>query len=220
MSTASVPVASTSAAAVEDANDGDEGARGRRVHFDRRRQALAIRVDQADFYVSAQPNEYLSTVLGSCIAVCMRDPEVLCGGMSHFALPEDTGVLEPLPGLQLRYGAYAIERLINALAARGALRKRLEVKVFGGANVIASGTPIGFRNAEFVERYFAREGIPIAASHMRGHSGRKVLYFPATGKALVRLLTPDAVPRLARHESEIERKVREMPAAGMTTIFR
>lgn len=207
-------------ATAESSGGVSEGPHGRRVHFDRERQALAIRVDQADFYVSSQPNEYLSTVLGSCIAVCIRDPEVQCGGMSHFALPENAGAEEALPGLQLRYGAYAIERLINALASRGAMRKRMEVKVFGGANVIACETPIGFRNAEFVERYFAREQIPIVASHLRGHSGRKVLYFPTTGKAMVRLLTPDAVPLLARHESEIERKVRETPAAGSTTIFR
>lgn len=192
----------------------------RRVHFDREIGALAIKVDQADYYVSSQPNEYLVTVLGSCIAVCMRDPAVMCGGMSHFALPEETGVQDTLPSLQLRYGAYSIERLINALAARGAARHRLEVKVFGGANVIESETKIGFRNADFVEQYFEREGIAIMARHLRGQSGRKVRYFPMTGRAQVKLLTPDVAPLIARHESEVERNVAQKPATGSTTIFR
>lgn len=198
----------------------DSGTGARRVRFDRSLGALAIKVDQADFYVTSEPHQYLATILGSCIAVCIRDPVILCGGMSHFALPEETGTPDATPGLQLRYGAFSIERLINALAARGALRQRLEVKVFGGANVIESGAKIGYRNSDFVESYFEREGIAIAARHLRGQSGRKVRYFPTTGRVQMKLLASALAPKIARHESEIERRVADASPAGRTTIFR
>ncbi|MGZ5927150.1 MAG: chemotaxis protein CheD, partial [Rhizomicrobium sp.] len=102
---------------------------------------------QGDTYVSDKPNEVLVTILGSCIAACIRDPHLGVGGMNHFLLPHGSDV-----GRDARcYGINAMELLINELLKSGARRERLQAKIFGGANVMAGLSDIGGRNAEFAE---------------------------------------------------------------------
>jgi chemotaxis protein CheD len=155
----------------------------RQAHYDPATRATAMWIYQGDFYVSSRPDLYLTTVLGSCIAVCVRDPVTGCGGMNHFLLPDTELSEDHYPSLALRYGSYSVERLINAILSRGGRRERLEVKVFGGANVSGINSNIGGRNVDFIEHYFARERISIAAADMRGVYPRKLRYFPSTGRA-------------------------------------
>jgi chemotaxis protein CheD len=148
--------------------------------------------------VKVMPGEYevggadttLVTLLGSCVAACIRDPVAAVGGMNHFMLPHDrsNGGLGGVANG--RYGAYAMEVLINELLKRGALRSRLEAKVFGGANVIAgmTTTAVGESNAEFVLDYLAAEGIAVAGQDLGGRDARKVAYFVGSGRVLVRHL--------------------------------
>ena len=137
-------------------------------------------------YLVVDDGTALVTVLGSCVAACIRDPMLQLGGMNHFLLP-DGNVGDGAPA---RYGSYAMELLINDLLKRGAARNRLEAKVFGGANVLKGFTsnPVGTRNAEFVRRYLDAERIPVMAEDLRGIHPRKVCYFPATGRAVVQRL--------------------------------
>jgi len=154
-----------------------------RTSFDSDNRATAMWIYQGDFYVSSRPDLYLTTVLGSCIAVCVRDPMSGTGGMNHFLLPDADFTEEHYPSLALRYGSYSIERLINAILSRGGRRERLEVKVFGGANVNDTNSNIGGRNVDFIEHYFAKERISITAADLRGVHPRKLRYFPSTGRA-------------------------------------
>ena len=71
------------------------------------------------------------TVLGSCIAACLHDRVARVGGMNHFMLPDGGGEVSG------RYGAYAMELLINGMMARGAMRSRLQAHLYGGANIIS-----------------------------------------------------------------------------------
>lgn len=130
-------------------------------------------------YLVIDNDTALVTVLGSCVAACIRDPLLKLGGMNHFLLP-DGNVGDGAPA---RYGSYAMELLINDLLKRGAARNRLEAKVFGGANVLKGFTsnPVGTRNAEFVRRYLDAERIPVIAEDLRGIHPRKVWYFPIPG---------------------------------------
>lgn len=144
--------------------------------------SVMVWVAQADFYVTANPVEVLSTILGSCIAVCIHDPVAACGGMNHFLLPEAPTPTDGLPSIELRYGSYSIERLINAVLSRGGRRDRLEAKVFGGSNVLGT-TNIGHHNADFVEAYLEKEGVPIVARDLRGTAPRRIHYYPTTGLA-------------------------------------
>ncbi|MFN0218400.1 MAG: chemotaxis protein CheD [Hyphomicrobium sp.] len=163
--------------------DADPPPGSRRIFFDQRSNSLVVWVCQGDYYVSSSPYEVLSTVLGSCIAVCMRDPVVGCGGMNHFLLPTSARINDGGSSVALRYGSYSIERLTNALIARGAVRERLEVKVFGGANIMSGGANFGHANADFVESYLKREGLKVLARSLRGTQPRRLRFHPVTGRA-------------------------------------
>ena len=136
-------------------------------------------ITQGEAYVSTDDNEVLSTVLGSCVAACIRDPFLRIGGMNHFLLPEG-GAQD---GIAMRYGVHAMECLINALLSRGATRGRLEAKLFGGANVMASLAGVGWRNADFAERFLELEGISVVGGDLRGTAPRRVQFWPTTGRA-------------------------------------
>ena len=164
---------------------------GRRRFFDRSLGMTIVQVLQGDYYVTNRKDEVLTTVLGSCIAACVRDPWWGVGGMNHFLLPAEGGSVDVAVSTRLRYGAYAMEQLINDVLSRGGRRDRLEIKLFGGGNVVAGLGGVGHRNADFIERYMGTEGFRIAASHLRGTLPRKVQYTPRTGRVRMRELDPD-----------------------------
>jgi chemotaxis protein CheD len=91
-------------------------------------------VIQGEFKVSDDPNVVLSTILGSCVAACMRDPVAGVGGMNHFLLP---GQANGTGGEATRYGVHLMELLINGLLKKGARRERIEAKIIGGAKTIS-----------------------------------------------------------------------------------
>lgn len=179
----------------------------------------ALWVFQGNYQVSTRRDVFFTSVLGSCIAVCMRDPAVGIGGMNHFLLPDSNGSEKNDPLLALRYGSYSIERLINAILSRGGLRERLEIKVFGGANVIASANQIGDRNAAFVERYFERERLRIVAADLRGGRARKIRYYPDSGRAQVSELREADGRETAVNEKAIMTRIAASPVSGGIDIF-
>jgi chemotaxis protein CheD len=140
-----------------------------------------VHVVQGEFQVTSDPNVVLTTILGSCVAACICDPVAQVGGMNHFLLPgTDTGGrAEPDA---MRYGVYSMELLLNALYRYGAKRERLEVKLFGGARMIDGLTDIGNQNATFAERFLRSEGIQVLGGSLRGEHGRRIQYWPVTGR--------------------------------------
>ncbi|MFC4727292.1 chemoreceptor glutamine deamidase CheD [Coralloluteibacterium thermophilus] len=187
-----------------------------RTYFDVGLRVRATKLLPADYYVG-EPGVALTTVLGSCVAACLRDPVMRIGGMNHFMLPDgDIG-----GGAPARYGSHAMELLINALLVRGARRDRLEAKVFGGGNVLQgfTSTPVGTRNAQFVLAYLQTEGIPVLAKDLGGIHPRKVAFFPETGRALVRQL-PHAHEDAVRAEERAYRdRLVSAPPAGSVELF-
>lgn len=198
---------------------GDADVTSRQSHFDPGAEATAIWIFQGDFYVSARPDMFLTTVLGSCVAVCMRDPIAGCGGMNHFLLPDAEDRGEHDPGLALRYGSYSIERLINAILSRGGRRERLEIKVFGGANVLGGLSDVGSRNVDFIEHYFAKERLPIKAVDLRGNFPRKLRYFPTTGRAQVSDLRNGEAADAIRSETDMRAKMPFSKLSGEVEVF-
>ena len=202
------------------APDSEGDASGRKSHFDPGAGATAVWIFQGDFYVSSRPDLFLTTVLGSCIAVCIRDPVAGCGGMNHFLLPDTDSKEDQYPSQALRYGSYSIERLINAILSRGGRRERLEVKVFGGANVSGGATDMGARNVDFIEHYFANERIPIAAADLRGIWPRKLRYFPTIGCAQVRELRDTEAAEAVKAEAEQRKGGLFAKQSGDVEIFK
>jgi chemotaxis protein CheD len=163
-----------------------------------------VKILPGEYYVT-RADEAVSTVLGSCISACVRDPVRNVGGMNHFMLPEDASNgpnnwLDPAIGLATRYGSYAMESLVNDLLKLGATRERLEIKVFGGGRVLSGMTDVGARNIDFVRSYIQLEGYRIAAEDLGGTQPRKVVYFPATGRVKMRRLRPVENRIISHHE--------------------
>jgi chemotaxis protein CheD len=192
---------------------------GSRKYRDPRFDAVAVKVFPGDHYVTADADEMLVTILGSCVTACIRDPLAGVGGMNHFMLPESAGAGWDTASASMRYGNVAMERLINDILKRGGARERLEIKVFGGGNVMNGTTNIGHRNAEFVEEYLAAEGLPIAAHHLRGNLPRRVHYFPATGKVMLLELQRSEQEEVVRSEHSYKHKIEVEPAAGSVELF-
>ncbi len=144
----------------------------------------AVKVLPGEYFVSNE-DVMVMTVLGSCIAACIWDGRVRAGGMNHFMLPEGDGVEGGG-----RYGSYAMELLINHLLKLGARRETMQAKVFGGAQVMAgfSSMNVGERNTQFVLDYLSTERIPVVSQDVLDIHPRKVCFFPASGKALVKRL--------------------------------
>jgi len=190
-----------------------------RRYRDPRFDAVAVKVFPGDHYVTSDADEMLVTILGSCVTACIRDPLIGVGGMNHFMLPESAGAGWDTASASMRYGNVAMERLINDILKRGGSRERLEIKVFGGGNVMNGTTNIGHRNAEFVEQYLAAEGLPIAAHHLRGNLPRRVHYFPATGKVMLLELRRSEREEVVRSEDTYKHKIEVEPEAGSVELF-
>jgi chemotaxis protein CheD len=167
-------------------------------------------------------NELLSTILGSCVSACVRDPRTGVGGMNHFMLPEPGAGSDPwggVAGRATRYGSAAMEELINAVLKAGGLRRGLEVKIFGGGRVLARVTDIGRRNLEFVEHYLATEKLAVAARDVGEGCAREVRYFPHSGAARVRRLKRHDRERVAVRERGYRKQLAAKPVAGAIELF-
>jgi chemotaxis protein CheD len=138
-------------------------------------------VIEGQYLVSDDPDLVLTTVLGSCVAACLRDPVARIGGINHFLLPGDTDRAKS--GEAERYGVHLMELLVNGLMTRGAHRGRLEAKLFGGAKTIFKSSDVGAMNASFAERFLKNEGIAIIGGSLGGKSGRRLEYWPVSGRA-------------------------------------
>lgn len=188
------------------------------VYYDRSFDTVAAKLLPGEYYVTDR-EMVLVTVLGSCVAACIRDADSGLGGMNHFMLP-DEGCREVV-GCSARYGTYAMEVLINHLLKAGARRSRLEAKVFGGGAVLASlsSSNVGERNAEFVLDFLAAEKIPVLAQDLLDSYPRKVYYFPRCGKVLVRKLHDVHNDTLFTRERDYRSRLRRSLVAGEVELF-
>jgi len=193
---------------------------GTRRYRDPRFDAIAVKVFPGEHYVTASADEMLVTILGSCVTACIRDPLVGVGGMNHFMLPEAMGGGWDTASGSMRYGNVAMERLINDILIQGGVRQRLEIKVFGGGNVMKGATSnIGHRNADFVETYLLAENLPIDAHHLRGSLPRRVHYFPSTGRVMLLELQRTEEEAIVRSERLYKSKIQVEPIAGSAELF-
>ena len=169
------------------------------------------------YYVTAA-DEVIATVLGSCVSACVRDPAAGVGGMNHFMLPDDPR--GDASGAVMRFGSYAVERLINELVKYGARRERLEIKIFGGGRMIQSRSDVGAANVRFVRNYLQEEGLVIAAEDVGGAWARRLRYHARSGVACIKHLDMGEAGRLAGEEEELRSSLRQRPlASGEVELF-
>ena len=152
---------------------------GRRIH-----------IAQGEHAIGDDKGTVITTILGSCVAVCLWDPDRRIGGMNHILIPG--GGVSDLGARGA--GATAMERLINALMKAGARRDRLTAKVFGGASIVAGLSDIGARNAAFALDYLRAEGIGCQSRSVGGRMARQIRYWPESGRAQQRLVPAGEAP--------------------------
>ncbi len=163
----------------------------------------------------------LVTVLGSCVAACIRDYHSGIGGMNHFMLPDSAADDNSPMGTSARYGTYAMEILINQLLKLGARRINLEAKVFGGGNVLKGLTVanVGQRNADFVMEYLATEKIRVVAQDLVDIYPRKVYYFPSSGKVMVKKLRTLHNNTVFAREKDYSSRLKKSKVEGDVELF-
>ncbi|WP_448202510.1 chemotaxis protein [Azospirillum sp. sgz302134] len=194
-----------------------DGVRSDGSYFDPEFQAYVVPVVLGHHRISSRADDMLVTTLGSCVAACIHDPVARVGGMNHFLLPgapSHEGF-----GVATRYGSVAMERLINDLLARGARRERMEVKLFGASRVIDTSMDVGASNAAFALDYVRREGLTVAGQDLGGPVGRRVHFFPTTGKAFRRLLRPETERETVYQELDYLKILKHTPVEGEVELF-
>lgn len=187
--------------------------------FDSHFNAFALPVGIGEYCVTSQENEMLVAVLGSCISACIRDPSTGLGGMNHFMLPHNAPNDLAQNSFVLRYGHYAMEKLINDLVSRGASKKRLEIKLFGGSSLLHVRTRIGEDNIAFVRNYLQAEGFQIASEDLGGLYPRRVHYFPKTGKVYRLLMRRSDDAQVFNDELSFRDRLRKQPVEGEVKLF-
>ena len=184
-------------------------------YLDHHFQHNAVKVLPGEYFV-ADESMVIMTVLGSCIAACLWDSRARVGGMNHFMLPD--GDATDVSG---RYGSYAMELLINEMLKLGARRETMQAKIFGGAQVMHNFTTmnVGERNTQFVVSYLRTERIPIVSEDVLDIYPRKVVFFPATGKAMVKRLAHAHPDVLAQEKRGSAATVVQTTAGGSVDLF-
>lgn len=176
-----------------------------------------------DFYVTRE-DEVLDTVLGSCVSACIRNTKTGVGGMNHFMLPHPRGN-EPsdswgaVANSATRYGSASMEQLINKILSAGGTRADLEVKIFGGARVLAVATDVGQQNVEFVRDFLKQEGLKVVSEDVGNTMPRHVQYFAVSGKVRVKHLGNSQSAKLISEEVSYSKTLDKQPVAGSIDLF-
>jgi chemotaxis protein CheD len=191
------------------------------VYYDRTFDCEAAKILPGEYYCTGR-DMLIVTVLGSCVSACIRDRVSGIGGMNHFMLPDGGGNDGSNPvSASMRYGAYAMEMLINQLLKLGARRENMEAKVFGGGSVLAGFTSInvGERNAQFVRNFLRMENMRITAEDLNDIYPRKVYFFPKTGKVLVKKLKQTHNDTLAMREHAYASRLKSSSVCGEVELY-
>lgn len=191
-----------------------------KLYFDQTFAMNAARLLPGDYFATANPM-LLVTTLGSCVAACIRDPQRGIGGMNHFMLPDNSQELGGWGNSSARYGAYAMEMLINRLLKLGARRQHLEAKLFGGGAVIQhmKTSNIGERNARFGLDYLETEGIPVISQDLLDIYPRKIYFYSHTGKVLVKKLNHSYHDVVVNREQTYRSRLQSSQVVGDVELF-
>ena len=160
----------------------------------------SVYITQGETAVGSDPDMVISTILGSCISICLWDPVAGVGGMNHLLLADVVR-----GGGEVSSGAVAMDRLINQMMPLGAERPRLHAKLFGGSSMLQGRTDIGSRNAEFGRTYLKNEHIPCDAENVGGERARRLRFWPATGVAQMKFV--EEAPVLEQPKKEAKNDV-------------
>lgn len=190
------------------------------IFWDGRLNVWSKGIPPGGFDVTDREDLVLSTLLGSCVAACIRDTETGFGGLNHFLLPGDPDGGGNGYGGADRYGVNAMETLINAILRGGGQRGRLEAKLFGGGAILdmTAGDTVGSRNATFAREYMRSEGIPVKGEDLGGPSPRRIYFSPFSGKVKVQRLARSDAVKVSAEEKKLKDSASK-PKSGAVELF-
>ncbi len=195
------------------------------THYNSRLQKNVVIIHPGEYYATGE-DMYISTVLGSCIAVAFHDAKKGLGGLNHFMLPGSLDKEDYILSESGKYGMYAMELVINDLLKLGASRQNLRAKVFGGGHVLSAsigdndGVPKS--NITFAFEYLRMEGFPVDSSDVGGTIARKIFFDPRTSRVLLKRITGKLVVDVEKEEEDYLEKIRkkeEKKTRGEPTFF-
>jgi chemotaxis protein CheD len=150
-------------------------------------QAADVYLHPGHLFASAEPAT-VTTVLGSCVSVCLFDSDAQLGGINHYLLPHWAGNGTASP----RFGNVALRTLYDRVLALGARRKELRAKLFGGACVLEGFQRrqghLGEQNVERAVEFLQEAGVPVVAQDTGGRRGRKLVFQTGDGAVWIKLL--------------------------------
>ncbi|MDD2366466.1 MAG: chemoreceptor glutamine deamidase CheD [Desulfuromonadaceae bacterium] len=155
------------------------------VYYDRLFATNAVKLLPGQYHVT-QNNTVITTVLGSCVSVCIYDPLNGVGGMNHYMLPGKSDESGKSSHGSARYGLYAMDLLLEHILKVGGERSRLIAKVFGAGKVMDGMSDVGSQNADFAIKYLKEHKIHVAALDIGDNLPRKIYFSPASGQVFVK----------------------------------
>jgi chemotaxis protein CheD len=138
-----------------------------------------------EMVIAAAPHS-VTTVLGSCVAVCLWSARTGAGGINHFLLPSAEDVEGVAP---LRFGNLAIGRMLDEFARLTGGLRHVEAKVFGGAQLLGGmgrAEHLGRKNVRVAFGLLRDAGIPVVAHDVLGSKARKLVFHTDTGVVWLR----------------------------------
>lgn len=176
-------------------------------------------------YFCSNEDIVMSTILGSCISVVLYDESKRQGGLNHFLLPRIGKSTQPdiIEEKSARYGVHAMEVLINDIMKMGSQKSALKAKVFGGASMFGptnKGNGVGYINTQFALQFLAKEGIPIIASNTGEDVGRKIFFFPKTGRILLRKIhSKTKIREIKKQDEGLQETILKKPVGDKIVLF-
>lgn len=163
------------------------------VYYDRLFDAQAVKILPGQYHATAV-DTVITTVLGSCVSVCLYEIASGVGGMNHFMLPGDIVEGGKSGNHSARYGTHAMKLLLDHVIQLGADRASLVAKVFGAGKVMDGMSDVGRQNADFALRYLKEQKIRIGAIDVGDIFPRKIYFSPTTGQVFVKRIQSQTLP--------------------------
>ena len=178
-----------------------------------------VEIFAGEYYTTKSSKVILSTLLGSCVAVCMIDKFNRVAGINHIMISKSADPEQMLLSQDSRYGIHAMELLINNMLKKGANRRRLQAKVFGGGKMLSNESGVAYANVDFAVSYLENEDIPILARDTGGESGRKIYFFPKDFSVYLRRIEMEDNLEQAKKKERKHINEQKKDKAGELTLF-
>ena len=148
-------------------------------------------IRMGEMAVASKEDGPLRTLLGSCIGLALHSRRDAIGGLAHIVLPESLG----RDGPPAKYVDKAVPELIKRIELAGGRARDLKAKIAGGANMLASpsASTIGDQNLTTMRALLRELGIPLVAEHCGGAQGRRMTFYPDTGRVTIEVVGGECV---------------------------